>query len=99
MSFSAVLFLVLLSGPADDFLNRRLNSLFAFSVAIFVLISAGVFLTHLADPLTGFLRAPLLWWLALAVMPVCYLIQWALPFRPAYGSIKPKALRIFMVNL
>ncbi|MDP8247333.1 MAG: ComEC/Rec2 family competence protein [Candidatus Tritonobacter lacicola] len=94
LSFSAVLFLVLLSREIDSFLMRRAGNLFGITVFILVAITAGEYFINLENPLL-ILRSA--WWLsALALVILAFFFQDSLPFRFGYGSIKPKGLRQFI---
>ena len=94
MSFSAVLFLGLLSGPVEDFFNFKLNnlqSLVAFA-AVFIII--GLLFLNLGNP-WGILKAKLFWGMLIAI-PVAFLIQQVIPFRPRFSKIPGKWLRTFI---
>lgn len=94
MSFSAVLFLGLLSGPAEDFFNFKLNNLHSLVTAAAVVVFIGLFFINLANP-WGILRARLFWGFLIAI-PVAFLIQQVIPFKPAFRKIPGRWLRTFI---
>jgi len=94
MSFSAVLFLGLLSGPAEDFFNFKLNSLHSLVTAAAVVVWIGLLFMNLGNP-WGIFRARLFWGFLIAI-PVAFLIQQAIPFKPAFRKIPGRWLRTFI---
>ncbi|MDP8235025.1 MAG: ComEC/Rec2 family competence protein, partial [Candidatus Erginobacter occultus] len=94
MSFSAVLFLGLLSGPAEDFFNYKLNNLHSLVAATAVVVWIGLLFMNLGNP-WGIFRARLFWGFLIAI-PVAFLIQQVMPFKPAFRKIPGRWLRTFI---
>ncbi len=94
MSFSAVLFLGLVSGPAEEFFNYKLNNLHSLVTAAAVVVWIGLLFMNLGNP-WGIFRAKLFWGFLLAI-PVAFLIQQVIPFRPAFRKIPGRWLRTFI---
>lgn len=94
MSFSAVLFLGLLSGPAEDFFNYKLNNLHSLVTAAAVVVWIGLLFMNLGNP-WGIFRARLFWGFLIAI-PVAFLIQQVIPFKPAFRKIPGRWLRTFI---
>ncbi len=94
MSFSAVLFLGLLSGPAEDFFNYKLNNLHSLVTAAAVVVWTGLVFMNLGNP-WGIFKARLFWGFLIAI-PVAFLIQQVIPFRPAFRKIPGRWLRTFI---
>ncbi|MFH1038956.1 MAG: ComEC/Rec2 family competence protein [PVC group bacterium] len=94
MSFSAVLFLGLLSGPVEDFFNFKLNNLHSLVTFAAVAILAGLLFMNLGNP-WGILKAKLFWGFLIAI-PVSFLIQQVIPFRPRFSKIPGRWLRTFI---
>lgn len=94
MSFSAVLFLGLLSGPAEDFFNFKLNNLHSIVTTAAVVVWTGLVFMNLGNPWAIF-KARLFWGFLLAI-PVAFLIQQVIPFKPAFRKIPGRWLRTFI---
>ncbi len=94
MSFSAVLFLGMLSGPVEDFFNYKLNNLHSLVTAAAIVVWIGLIFMNLGNPL-GIFRARLFWGFLIAI-PVAFGIQQVIPFRPAFRKIPGRWLRTFI---
>ncbi len=94
MSFSAVLFLGLLSGPIEDFFNFKLNNLYSLVTFAAIAVFAGLIFMNLGNP-WGVLKAKLFWGFLIAI-PVSFLIQQVIPFRPRFSKIPGRWLRTFI---
>ena len=94
MSFSAVLFLGLLSGPLEDFFNFKLKNLQSLVTTAAIAIWIGLLFMNLGNPL-GILKAKLFWGMLIAI-PVAFFIQQIIPFTPRFSKIPGKWLRTFI---
>lgn len=93
MSFSAVLFLVLMSRPVEDYFNTRLTNLFRMTLFAFVFILVGLYFINLENPLM-ILKAKLFWGFIIA-LPLTYFFQHYLP-TIRFTSIPGKTIRTFI---
>ncbi len=94
MSFSAVLFLGMMSQPVEHFLNTRLNSLARMMAFVLVWVAAGLFFINLSNPFAIFTSKLFLGLLGATVAAV--FIQNLLPFRVRFTSIPSHWLRQFI---
>lgn len=94
MSFSAVLFLGLLSGPIEDFFNFKLKNLQSLVTVAAVFIWIGLIFMNLGNPLVIF-KSKLFWGMLIAI-PAAFLIQQIIPFRIRFSKIPGKWLRTFI---
>ncbi len=96
MSFSAVLFLGWMSSPVEQFFNTRLTSLFRFALLAFVTVLAGLYFMNMEN-LPAILTYPI-FWVFLIALPVSWLLQRYLPFRPRYTAIPFPWFRTFLAS-
>ncbi|MEA1927087.1 MAG: ComEC/Rec2 family competence protein [Candidatus Auribacterota bacterium] len=94
MSFSAVLFLGLLSGPIEEFFNFKLKNLQSLVTIAAIFVWIGLLFMNLGNPL-GIFKAKLFWGMLIAI-PVAFLIQQVIPFTPRFAKIPGKWLRTFI---